>query len=92
MVVREYADADGWCSRGDLMSVDGEGYLTYRGRQDRMINTGYHIYPQEIEAVVAGIPGVDEVRVLGEPNKEWGQTVVDGLQLASESRAFRSLK
>jgi acyl-CoA synthetase (AMP-forming)/AMP-acid ligase II len=76
MVVREYADTDGWCSLGDLMSVDGDGYLTYRGRQDRMINTGYHIYPQEIEAVIAEVPGVDEVRVLGETNKEWGQTVV----------------
>lgn len=76
MVVREYADAEGWCSLGDVMSVDGDGYLSYRGRQDRMINTGYHIYPQEIEGVVAEVPGVDKVRVLGEPSKEWGQTVV----------------
>lgn len=76
MVVREYADADGWCSLGDLMSMDGEGYLTYRGRQDRMINTGYHIYPQEVEAVIAEVSGVDKVQVVGEVNKEWGQTVV----------------
>jgi acyl-CoA synthetase (AMP-forming)/AMP-acid ligase II len=82
MVVREYADVDGWCSLGDLMSVDGEGYLTYRGRPDRMINTGYHIYPQEIEAVISEVSGVDKVRVLGEANKEWGQTVVAYLVIA----------
>lgn len=76
MVVRDYADTDGWCSLGDLMSMDSEGYLTYRGRQDRMINTGYHIYPQEIEAVIAEVPGVEKTRVLGEANKTWGQTVV----------------
>ncbi|MET4488999.1 AMP-binding protein [Bradyrhizobium sp. LA7.1] len=76
MVVREYADADGWCSLGDLMSVDGDGYISYRGRHDRMINTGYHIYPQEIETVISEVAGVGKVRVLGEVNKEWGQTVV----------------
>jgi acyl-CoA synthetase (AMP-forming)/AMP-acid ligase II len=55
MTSRDYADADGWCSLGDVVRSDRDGYLTYERRLDRMINTGYHVYPEEIEAVIAGL-------------------------------------
>lgn len=75
MVVAEYADADGWCSLGDLgRFVDG--YLHLGGRLDRMINTGYHVYPQEIEEAVRRIPGVADVLVRGEPDERHGEAVV----------------
>ena len=76
MTVEEYTGADGFCSLGDIMQRDDHGYLFYRGRLDRMINTGYHIYPAEIEEIVASVPGVAAVRVVGEPSHEWGETVV----------------
>jgi acyl-CoA synthetase (AMP-forming)/AMP-acid ligase II len=46
---------------------------------DRMINTGYHIYPSEVEEAIAQVPGVAAVSVVGEPSKEWGMTVVADL-------------
>jgi acyl-CoA synthetase (AMP-forming)/AMP-acid ligase II len=76
MNVAEYMGADGYCSLGDIMQHDENGYLYFRGRLDRMINTGYHIYPAEIEDVISGVPGVLEVLVAGEPSREWGETVV----------------
>lgn len=83
MTVREYTDPDGWCSLGDLMHVNAGGYLFHRGRLDRMINTGYHIYPSEVEEVIMEVSGVAAVRVAGEPSKEWGTTVVADLVLAA---------
>jgi acyl-CoA synthetase (AMP-forming)/AMP-acid ligase II len=44
-----------------------------------MINTGYHIYPSEVEEAIMQVPGVTAVRVTGEPSKEWGVTVVADL-------------
>jgi acyl-coenzyme A synthetase/AMP-(fatty) acid ligase len=76
MTVAEYKDAEGYCSLGDVMDMDEQGYLFYRGRLDRMINTGYHVYPGEIEVVLSEVPGVARVLVRGEPNREWGETVV----------------
>jgi acyl-CoA synthetase (AMP-forming)/AMP-acid ligase II len=76
MNVAEYTAADGYCSLGDIMEMDDSGYLFYRGRLDRMINTGYHVYPGEIEEIIAGVRGVARVLVAGESNRDWGQTVV----------------
>ena len=53
-----------------------EGYLTYERRLDRMINTGYHVYPEEIEAVIARVDGVARTRVVGEPHPRWGETLI----------------
>ncbi len=76
MTVEEYKGDDGFCSLGDIMEIDGRGYLFYRGRLDRMINTGYHVYPDEIEEILRGVPGVVDVIVKGESSVEWGETVV----------------
>jgi acyl-CoA synthetase (AMP-forming)/AMP-acid ligase II len=76
MTSADYVGADGWCSLGDVMRRDEEGYLYFERRLDRMINTGYHVYPDEIEAVIRGIGGVAGVRVVGEPHPRWGEMVV----------------
>lgn len=67
MVSGAYADADGWCSLGDVMRQDERGYLYYSGRIDRMINTGYHVYPEELEEALRRLPGIADARVVGEP-------------------------
>ena len=76
MTSRDYIDADGWCSLGDVMRVDGDGYLYFEKRVDRMINTGYHVYPDEVEAVISSVDGVGSVLVRGESHPRWGQMVV----------------
>jgi malonyl-CoA/methylmalonyl-CoA synthetase len=82
MVVAEYADPDGWCSLGDRGRFDERGYLHLAGRTDRMINTGYHVYPEEIEEAVRRIPGVAAVLVRGEPDPAHGEAVVAHLVAA----------
>ena len=72
----DYVDADGWCRLGDVMRRDAQGYLYFERRLDRMINTGYHIYPDEIEVILAAAPGVAEASVVGEAHPRWGQSVI----------------
>jgi acetyl-CoA synthetase len=51
-----------WFIGGDLGVMDADGYLAHRGRaNDIMKALGYRVAPQEIEAVLARIPGVAEV-------------------------------
>ena len=91
MNVSEYSDPDGYCPLGDIMERNDDGYLFYRGRLDRMINTGYHVYPAEIEAMIADIPGVAEVLVIGEFNREWGETVIAYVVAAPDAEGGASL-
>jgi acyl-CoA synthetase (AMP-forming)/AMP-acid ligase II len=76
MTSREYVDPQGWCSLGDVVRRDDRGYLYFERRSDRMINTGYHVYPEEIEAVIASVDGVSRVHVSGEHHPRWGQSIV----------------
>jgi len=73
MVVADYADPDGWCALGDLAHLDDDGYLHLDGRLDDMVNTGYHVYPAEIEEALLALPGVQAARVVGEPDIKRGQ-------------------
>jgi acyl-CoA synthetase (AMP-forming)/AMP-acid ligase II len=68
---------DGWFATGDTCSIDAEGYLYFKGRSSEMIKTGgANVSPQEVEAVLAGYPGVAEAMVLGLPDEERGEAVV----------------
>jgi acyl-coenzyme A synthetase/AMP-(fatty) acid ligase len=50
-----------WFVTGDLAEMDADGYLAHRGRADDVMNAGgYRVAPQEIEAALAGCPGVAE--------------------------------
>ncbi|MGA2519413.1 MAG: AMP-binding protein, partial [Acidimicrobiales bacterium] len=49
---------------GDLGRVDDEGYLFLEGRRDDLvISGGVNVYPVEVEAALAELPGVEEVAV-----------------------------
>jgi acyl-CoA synthetase (AMP-forming)/AMP-acid ligase II len=66
---------DGWCHTGDLGFLDDEGYLTVVDRaKDMLISGGLNVYPAEIERVLAGLPGVVEVAVVGVPDARWGES------------------
>lgn len=53
-----------WFVTGDLAELDADGYLTYHGRADDVINAmGYRVSPVEVEDALAGVPGVAEVAV-----------------------------
>jgi len=72
----EAAWRDGWFTVGDLGRLDDDGYLFLDGRRDDLvISGGVNVYPAEVEAVLAGVPGVVEVAVFGVPDDRWGQRV-----------------
>jgi acyl-CoA synthetase (AMP-forming)/AMP-acid ligase II len=70
------AVVDGWYATGDIASMDCDGYVRILGRtKELVISGGYNVYPAEVEAVLAGHPGVAEVAVAGTPSAEWGEVV-----------------
>ena len=65
---------NGWFRTGDIGEIDDEGYLYIKDRlKDMIISGGENIYPAEIESVIIGIPGVDEVAVIGLADEKWGE-------------------
>lgn len=63
---------EGWCRTGDLGAITPDGFLLVSGRSKDMIRSGgENIYPAEIEAVLAGHPGVDAVAVVGVPDAKY---------------------
>lgn len=62
---------------GDHGRLDAAGYLTLVGRERRMLVTaGQNVYPEEVEALLAAAPGVDEAVVLGLPDALRGVELV----------------
>jgi len=67
---------DGWFYPGDLAEMNAEGFLFLRGRaKDMIIRGGVNIYPQDVETVVMGLPGVKDVVVAGVPSPGLGEEV-----------------
>ena len=66
--------ADGWVRSGDLVSVDGDGYLTVVGRKKEIIiRGGLNITPREVEGLIAEFPEVERVAVVGLPDERLGE-------------------
>lgn len=66
----------GWFSAGDLARKDEDGYYYIVDRKDNLIITGgEHVYPSEVEEVIARHPGVFDVAVIGVPDDKWGESV-----------------
>ncbi|QFG69906.1 AMP-binding protein [Ornithinimicrobium pratense] len=71
------AVVDGWLHTGDLGRLSGDGHLWLIDRKgDMIISGGYNIYPREVEEVIAEVPEVGEVAVVGVADADWGQRVV----------------
>jgi fatty-acyl-CoA synthase len=61
-------------STGVVGHFDVEGRLFIDGRDDDMIvSGGENVFPAEVEDLIAGVPGVREVAVVGVPDEEFGQ-------------------
>ena len=53
-----------WFLTGDIVTMDADGYVTYLGRDDDMINAGgYRVSPLEIETVLLAHPAIREAAV-----------------------------
>jgi long-chain acyl-CoA synthetase len=68
---------DGWLYTGDVATMDEDGYFQIVDRKkDMILVSGFNVYPNEVEAVLAEHPGIAEVCVLGTPDPLCGEAVV----------------
>ncbi len=69
-------DAAGWLRTGDMSRMDAKGYFYIVDRKkDMILVSGFNVYPNEVEDVVAAHPGVLEVAAVGIPDKHSGEIV-----------------
>ena len=68
--------ADGFFRSGDVGIMDAEGYTKIVDRKkDMILVSGFNVYPNEVEGVVASHPGVLECAVIGVPDDNSGEAV-----------------
>src|SRR5690606_24563408 len=66
----------GYCKSDYSVGMDELGYVTNDDRKkDMILVTGFNVYPNEIEAVVSGHPGVRECAAVGVPDSRSGEAV-----------------
>jgi len=68
--------ADGYFKSGDIGVMDERGYFRIVDRKkDMVLVSGFNVYPNEVEDVVAQMPGVMECAVVGVPDEKSGEAV-----------------
>jgi long-chain acyl-CoA synthetase len=68
--------ADGFFRTGDIGVMDANGQVTIVDRKkDMILVSGFNVFPNEVEAVVASHPGVLECAVIGLPDERTGESV-----------------
>ncbi len=76
---KETADVmtpDGWFKSGDVAVMDADGFCKIVDRKkDMILVSGFNVYPNEIEEVIAHHPGVLEVAAIGVPDQHSGEIV-----------------
>ncbi len=67
---------DGYFKSGDIGIMDERGYIRIVDRKkDMIIVSGFNVYPNEIEGVIASHPGVVECAAIGVPDERAGEAV-----------------
>ena len=75
--VKEPKIKDGWLATGDLGFLDNDGYLYLNGRKDDIINVGGEkVSPIEIELMIKQLDKIQDVGVIGVPDKTFGEIPV----------------
>ncbi|EGR2796659.1 long-chain-fatty-acid--CoA ligase [Vibrio navarrensis] len=73
---KEVINSEGWLSTGDVVKFDQEGFLHIVDRKkDMILVSGFNVYPNEIEDVVALHGKVLEVAAIGQPHEVSGEVV-----------------
>lgn len=67
---------DGWLKTGDIAVISDDGYLKIVDRKkDMILVSGFNVFPNEVEEVVASHPKVLEVAAVGVPDEKSGELV-----------------
>ena len=68
--------SDGYLRTGDIGAIDERGYIRVCDRKkDMLIVSGFNVYPNEIEGVIAELAEVAECAVMGVPDPKTGEAV-----------------
>ncbi|MFW3616247.1 AMP-binding protein [Billgrantia antri] len=84
---------DGWFHTGDIAVLQGDGYIKIVDRKkDMILVSGFNVYPNEIEDVIAKHPGVVESAAVGVPDENSGEAVKLFVVARDESLDEKSLR
>ncbi len=73
---RDAMTDDGFFRTGDIATVDADGYFRIVDRKkDMILVSGFNVFPNEVEAVAAHLPGIAECACVGVPDAESGEAV-----------------
>ncbi|NMW30934.1 AMP-binding protein [Altererythrobacter sp. RZ02] len=77
-----------WLMTGDTARYRADGSIEFQGRDNMCINTGGEkVFPEEVEAVLQGCEGVQDVRVVGIPDPRFGRKITAVIQGADAVEA-----
>jgi long-chain acyl-CoA synthetase len=69
-------DNEGWFKSGDMAVIAADGFIKIVDRKKDMINvSGFKVYPNEVEDVLASHPDIIEAAVIGVPDKDGSEVV-----------------
>ena len=72
----EVMTADGWLKTGDIGMMAEDGFFRIVDRKkDMILVSGFNVFPNEVEDVIAGHPGVLECAAIGVPSEKSGEVV-----------------
>jgi len=72
----EMLDADGWLKTGDIAIIQPDGYMRIVDRKkDMILVSGFNVYPNELEDVLATLPGVLQCAAIGVPDEKSGEAI-----------------
>ncbi|MEQ1828541.1 MAG: AMP-binding protein [Pirellula sp.] len=81
---REAVDEQGWLHTGDLAMRESNGYYRITGRiRDLIIRGGENIFPREVEEVLYQHPAVEDVQIIGVPDRKFGEEVMAWVRFRS---------
>jgi long-chain acyl-CoA synthetase len=67
---------EGWLRTGDIGHIDERGFVFIEDRKkDMILVSGFNVYPNEVEAVVAAIPGIVEAAAVAQADEHSGEVV-----------------
>ncbi|WP_407315608.1 long-chain-fatty-acid--CoA ligase FadD1 [Pseudomonas sp. nanlin1] len=72
----EVLDDEGWLKTGDIALIQPDGYMRIVDRKkDMILVSGFNVYPNELEDVLAGLPGVLQCAAIGIPDEKSGELI-----------------
>ncbi|MCJ2129076.1 AMP-binding protein [Methylobacterium sp. E-045] len=85
--------SDGYFRTGDVAVLQADGQVRIVDRmKDMILVSGFNVYPNEVEEILVGHPGVLECAVVGTPCEETGEMVVAHVVLKDRSVGVEALR